>query len=183
MKKFIALFLVISFLGMNCATYERGEGINLSPDQKPGVKLVIQKTDGQQVRGELIAVKQNSLLLKESESGADVSVDIADIKTITIVKKSKVGKGAGFGFLGGASLGVVIGLASGDDPPGFMSYTAGDKAAFLGIAFGLIGMILGAAEGASAGADQKIQIEGKSDSEIKEILEDLREKARVPNFQ
>jgi hypothetical protein len=112
-----------------------------------------------------------------------VSVDIADIKTITIVKKSKVGKGAGFGFLGGASLGVVIGLASGDDPPGFMSYTAGDKAAFLGIAFGLIGMILGAAEGASAGADQKIQIEGKSDSEIKEILEDLREKARVPNFQ
>jgi hypothetical protein len=48
MIKIIVLLLVISFLWMNCATYERGDGINLSPDHKPGVKLIIQKADGQQ---------------------------------------------------------------------------------------------------------------------------------------
>ena len=37
-----------------------------------GIDLKIQKTDGQQVRSELNAVKQNSLLLMERGSGADV---------------------------------------------------------------------------------------------------------------
>jgi hypothetical protein len=64
MKKHIVLFLVISFLVMNCATYEKGEGINVEPGQKPGIKLVIQKKYYQEVKGELIAVKENSLLLK-----------------------------------------------------------------------------------------------------------------------
>jgi ribosome maturation factor RimP len=87
MRKFIALFFVISFLILNCATYERGKGIKIEPGQKPGAKVIIQKKDRQQVKGELIAVKENSLLLKEHESGADVSVDVSGINKITIVKK------------------------------------------------------------------------------------------------
>lgn len=69
MNKFTAPFLVISFLGMNYATHERGKGIKHEPAQTPGIKLIIQKTDGQQLRGALITVKQKSLLLMESESG------------------------------------------------------------------------------------------------------------------
>jgi hypothetical protein len=38
-------------------------------EEKRGATLIIQKKDGQQVKGELIAVKENSLLLKEAESG------------------------------------------------------------------------------------------------------------------
>lgn len=182
MKKFIALFLVISFLGMNCAMHERGEGINLSPDQKPGVKLVIKKTDGQKVRGELITVKKDSLLLKDAGSGADVSVDVGDINKITIVKKSQFWKAAAFGF-GGVALGATLGCAAGDDPPGWCSMTASDKALLAGIFFGLIGIFLGALAGLSDGIDYTIKLEGRSDSEIKDILEDLRKEARVPNFQ
>lgn len=66
MKKFTALSLVISFLGMNCATHERAKGIKHEPEQKLGIKSIIQKTDDQQLRGELITVKQKSLLLMES---------------------------------------------------------------------------------------------------------------------
>ena len=33
------------------------------------------------------------------------------------------------------------------------------------------------------GRDKTIQIEGKSDSEIQEILENLRKKARIQNYQ
>ncbi|MGB6865507.1 MAG: hypothetical protein WBE11_07415 [Candidatus Aminicenantaceae bacterium] len=93
---------------MNCATYERGEGINLEPGQKPGAKVIIQKIDGQQFRGELIAVKQNSLLLKEYESGGDITVDVEDIAVIKIVKKSKALLGAGIGLLISSSSLLII---------------------------------------------------------------------------
>ena len=44
-------------------------------------------------------------------------------------------------------------------------------------------VLSGAAIGALIGRDKKIKIEGKSDSEIKEILEKLRKKARVQNYK
>ena len=47
----------------------------------------------------------------------------------------------------------------------------------------LIGSGLGGIVGASAGNDKIIQIEGKSDTEIKEILEKLRKNARIKNAQ
>ncbi len=183
MRKFIALFLVIAFMGMNCATYERGEGISLEPDQKPGIRLVIQEKDDQQVRGELIAVKENSLLLKESDSGSDLSVDIKDIRTITIGKDTNFQSSVLFGLIMGAGFGAVSGIASGDDDPGLMSFTAEDKALMYGAALGLIGVVMGGIFGVMSGADKTIRMEGKSEAEIKKILEDLRKKARVPNFQ
>jgi hypothetical protein len=45
-------------------------------------------------------------------------------------------RGAGFGFLIGAVGGAGIGLASGDDPPGFMAFNATDKAIILGVGLG-----------------------------------------------
>jgi len=191
MKKLIALFLVISFIVINCATYERGEGINLSPNQKPGVKLVIQKTDSKQVRGELIAVKQNSLLLKESESGVDVSVEISEIKMIKIVKKSKALEQGGLGLLIGA-----VGVAACSFFLYFFTVLGmswewvGATEIFIEYALpygliggGTIGALIGVMIGASAGKDEIIQIEGKPEAEIKKTMEELRKKARVPNFQ
>lgn len=46
-----------------------------------------------------------------------------------------------------------------------------------------IGALLGGLIGAFAGTDETIRIEGKSDSGIQEILEKLRKKARVKNYQ
>ena len=178
MKKLIALLLIITFIGMNCATYEKGRGINLSPGQKPGTKLIIQKTNGQQIKGELIAVKQSSLLLIEEESGADKSISITDIKVVKIVRKSRFLLAAGTGLLIGAGIGALIGSSM------HKSNT-----------FDVWGSELGALAGAGAGAiigmiiesfissDKTIQFEGKSEVETKEILEDLRKKARVPDFQ
>jgi len=70
MRKFIALFMVFSILSLSG---------NLIAKERRGAELMVDKKDGQQVRGELIAVKQDSLLLLERESGADVSVDIEEI--------------------------------------------------------------------------------------------------------
>jgi hypothetical protein len=182
MKRLIALFLVISFLGLNCAKHELGEGISLEPGQKPGAKLVVQKKDGQKVKGELITVKQNSLLLKESESGEDVTAGVDDIKMITIVKESKTLTGVGLGFLAGATVGAIIGYVV-DEAIGKGDLIWGpEHSALLG---GAIGGLVGGISGGIIGANRSktIQIEGKSSMEIKGILEDLRKKARVPDFK
>ena len=66
MKKFVTLFLAFSILMLS---------VPLTAKERKGADLLIQKKDGAQVRGELIAMKENSLLLMERDSGADVTVD------------------------------------------------------------------------------------------------------------
>jgi hypothetical protein len=75
----------------------------IAKKQKHGTKLIVQKRDGQEIRGELIAVKNNSLLLLEFESAAEVSIGIIDIKVIKVIKKSLL-----------AILVVILGISEGD---------------------------------------------------------------------
>lgn len=74
----------------------------IAKKQKHGTKLIVQKRDGQEIRGELIAVKHNSLLLLEFESAAEVSIEIIDIKVIKVSKKSLL-----------AILVVILGISEG----------------------------------------------------------------------
>ena len=181
MRKIIVLFLAFSVFSIS---------VSLMAKERRGADLITQKTDAQQVRGELIAVKENSLLLKDSSSGADVTAVVGDMKTIIIVKKSKGLEKGGLGLLIGGAVGIAAGCAFLYTRTGFGLFgEIGSKEIYFEYAYpyGLIGStigaLLGAVQGASAGKDETIQIEGKSDSEIKETLEYLRKKARVPNFQ
>ncbi len=185
MKKCIVLFLVLSLFAFSENLYAK----------KNGSELIVQKIDGQYAIGELIAVKENSLLLLDSESGADVSVDIREIKLIEIVKKSKSLAWGGIGLISGAVIGSLIGYVEGDDPPGYGTWwghrvwmdlsimTAKDKALGYGFYIGLSGAILGGIIGALEGSDKIVQIEGKSETEIRKALYKLRKKARIRNFQ
>ena len=175
MRKLIALLLVFSLLALSG---------NLYAKERRGAELIVEKKDGQSVRGELITVKENSLLLL-SDSGADVSVEIGDVKIITIVYKSKFWKGAGYGLLAGGACGVAGGIIGGDDSSSLesFSFSTENKAVIAGIALGLAGVVLGGIIGASEGKDEIILIEGMSNSQIKKALEKLRKKARVRNFQ
>ena len=65
-KKFLSLFLVFSLMMLS---------VNLYAKERRGAKLIITKKDGQQIEGELITVKPNSLLLLNTE-GKDVPVDL-----------------------------------------------------------------------------------------------------------
>ena len=153
--------------------------MTLTAKERQGADLVIQKINGQRVRGELIAVKQNSLLLKDNYSGVDKTVGIDDIRVITIVKKSKLLEGGLIGLLLGGVIGFVIGYPQGDEI--FVSKPlAGGIGAAIG---GGIGALIGVGIGVAIIADKKIIIEGRSESEVQRILEDLRKKARVPDFQ
>ncbi len=165
-KKFISLFLVFSLLMLS---------VNLYAKERRGAKLIITQKDGQWINGELITVKPNSLLLLNNE-GKDVSVDIADIKIIVIVKKSKALLGSGLGFLIGAGWGMMIAVLSPDTFDDF-------PLALWSLICAAPGALLGAMVGSTAGADKTIRIEGMTDSEIQETLKKLRKKARVRNYK
>lgn len=149
--------------------------------ERRGAMLSVHKKDGQVVKGELIAVKQDSLLLLDSSSGADASVGIPEISAVRIVKKSKAWPGLGYGALAGALAGGIAGLSAGDDPAGWISFKAEDKALFFAVTLGVVSGLIGLLVGAAAGTDKEISFEGLNDRQIRYHLEDLRQRARMPD--
>ena len=172
MKKVISLLLMLSILLLSG---------NMFAQKRKGADLIIQKIDGSQIRGELIAAKNNSLLLMERDSGADVTVDIKDVRVISIGKKSKLLIGAGIGFLAGAIVGGLYGGVA--QPLSYESFYYFVQGLYFGVIGSLVCGIIGGIIGAALGKDETIRFEGKSNSEIQEILEKLRKKARVENYQ
>ncbi len=167
MKRFISLFLVFSVLALS---------MPLTAKERKGADLIIQRTDGTQVRGELIAVKENSLLLLVREWGADVTINIDDIRVITILRKSKAWLGYGLGLLAGVGVGAIAGNQ--------LSIPWWGKATGIcAIIGGLAGALVGALLGSSAGKDKTFSIYAMSDTQIQEILKKLRKQARVRNAQ
>ncbi len=191
MKKIIALLPVLSLLFMSCMTFSpdgREIGVHITVqtnrserhvEPKRGAWLEILDKGGRFIKGELLAVEQDSLLIWELASGIDIFVDIHHIKTIKLTRKSRAYEGA---LIGGA-LGTLIGAATYQEPrsTGWGVIDFGPE--FNAAAGGLMGMAAGGLIGAAAGADQTLQIEGKSDSEIRKMLEILNSHARFPSNQ
>ena len=169
-KKLISLFLVFSLVMLSVHLYAK---------ESRGAKLIITKKDGQQIEGELITAKPNSLLLLNTE-GKDVSVDIEEIKVIRVKKKSKVLLGVGLGMVVGGGGGALISIIS-----GWSVYEGGEgMAAVLSGGVGAIaGLLIGGTIGAAVGKDKTIQIEGMTDLEIQEAMDKLRKKARIRNYR
>ena len=162
MKKIIAIALVISVI-----VAIPGE---LRAKERRGIKVIIHKKDGLVVEGELIAVKTNSILVKDSKSGVDISVEVGNIKLIK--NRTTSAKGLGYGFLIGSAYVTAMAIAWKPSLPQSL------------LAVGIFGSI-----GAAIGGIMSIfttryefQIEGESEAEIIEIMGKLRKKARVRSY-
>jgi len=173
MKKSICVFVSVSILWLSGTMFS----------ERQGAEVLIKKKNGQRIQGELIAVKKSSVLVLGSESHSDEAAEIGDISFVQIVKKSNALKWGGIGLAIGVVGGLVGGFASGDDEPGFMSFSADQKAGLAAMGFGLIGLAVGSVAGMASGADVKYQFEGKSESEIRGYLAQLAPKSRVPHNQ
>lgn len=161
--KFISLFLVFSLVTLIAPIVAK---------ERRGIELEILKTDTQRIRGELIAVKENSLLLLDSK-GADIAVALSDVVVIKIVKKSKAHL---WGFLIGAGSGAILGSK-------FTWPESNKKLTVVGgVIFGAIGLLVGGIIRSVAGKDEIIRLDVKSPEEVKRILEELRSKARIPDY-
>ena len=154
MKKFTALFLLFSFLMLSGNMFAR---------ERRGANLKIRTIDNKQIKGELIAVKETSLLL--SEFGKDTSVNIEDITVIVIPKKSKF-LTVGLGLVIGGGVGYLTGCVV----QGVMGLITWGGISLLGLAVGL------------ARAKDEIIVFPENKNELDQILKRLRSKARVPDY-
>ena len=138
--------------------------------QKEGARLKVYKKDGEIIIGELLQIKEKSLLLMtNSETG--VTVDINEVRKIIIIKKSKALIGALMGVVGG-TLGLLMITKDGND-------TTGARGAICLIYGGIPGLVLGAFVGAVASTDKTFWAEGESQEEIDSIMIKLKKKARI----
>ncbi len=188
-KKFISLFLVFSLTVLPTSLDAK----------RKGAHLLITKKDGQKMSGELIAVKKSTLLLLDSKTKIDISINVREIKSIIVGKKSKIIQGMGGGAAVGGMIGMIIGATKKIEENG------GETPVFLFILFPLlfilpsaertanmvngsligvgVGLLIGTSFGVVAEKNRHIQIEGMTDLEIQKALDKLRNKARIRNYR
>lgn len=173
----LALLVTCIFLFQNCALIIPGTSKKRFPERREG-DIVITKKDGQKIEGELNIVKENSLHLLD-RYGKEVSIEIADIRTIRILKKSKRSLGSLIGGAVGYGIGVLVALSpsSGED------YSVVWTGVILGSLLALPGALIGGIVGATAGIDKTIRIEGMTDVQIKWAMDKLRKKARIRDYK
>ncbi len=148
-------------------------GISMPRDDR-GAYLVVTLKDGKEVEGELLAVKQDSLLLLKRLPEEGMTIALVDIGKVKIVKKSKALLGSAAGLLAGAGIGALWGHSLSDGE-------WADFGAFLGgIIIGGIGTVLGLTIGAVAGLDPVIVLAGRPEPEVKFILSRLSRMSRNP---
>lgn len=118
----------------------------------PGERIRLQtRSNSSWVVGTILAVDSDTVHLLLSETTRHVDVNRRAIARLEIshAVESNAGRAALKGFFIGAAVGALLGVASGDDPPGFISFTAGDKALILGLSGGGVGALLGLLSGSS----------------------------------
>jgi hypothetical protein len=154
---------------------------NLSAkDRKKGADIIVQKKDGKTIKGELLAVKNDAIILMDSLNLSGIKMKSKEIRKITIAKKSGFFKGLGLGLVIGGGSGALLGLASGDDKSGWFSMTAGEKAAVGGLGFGILGALAGGIVGTIKGIDESVVLEGRTAEEMVRVLRKLNTKSRFP---
>jgi hypothetical protein len=149
-------------------------------EKAKGAEVLVQKKDGQRVKAELLAVKDGRLILMDASTFSDVTCAVEDIRSIRIVKRATILKGLGLGSLTGGVAGSGLGFLSGNDKPGFLSFTAGQKALIFGVGLAAMGGIIGGISGALKGIDASVDLEGRSSQDIESILRKLDKEARFP---
>jgi hypothetical protein len=168
-QRFISFLIILLLIlpAILIAKERRGANVEIFKTKPKMEKTPWEMPD---IKGELIAIKENSLLVLDSR-GVDSSVDINELYAIRIVKKSK------------ALIGFCLGLVAPAAVWAAMGAKFDGLYALYSVMIGFPIAVLGAVIGGRLSRDNTYQIAGKSDAEIKKILEDLRKKARVPDFQ
>jgi hypothetical protein len=156
---------------------------DLAAREKRGLKLEVTFREGRQasrqVVGELVAVRTESLLLVQEYSELDLSIAIADITRIKVIKKSIARKWGTYMSLIGLCGGVLRGYSLRDDTEQLWPLAS----IYLGAGFAIGGFVVGAFAGHLASKGETFEFEGRSELEIKGMLDRLRNMARVSEYR
>ncbi|MDD8010530.1 MAG: hypothetical protein BWY42_01777 [Candidatus Omnitrophica bacterium ADurb.Bin277] len=83
----------------------------LEAGRRQGAQVIITKNDRSTVRGELLAVQENNLIVMDG-SMAGVIVSVKDIRDVNVLKKGNFWRGASVGFAAGAVSVTLLGITS-----------------------------------------------------------------------
>jgi hypothetical protein len=147
-------------------------------EKRKGAEVLIHKKDGQRIKAELLAVKEGRLILMDASDFSDVTCAVEDIRSLCLVKRTKILKGLGLGSLSGGIAGSGLGFLSPYDKGDY--FTPAGKALMAGVVLAAIGGIIGGISGALKGIDDSVDLEGRSSQDIESILRKLDKQARFP---
>ncbi len=153
---------------------------DIAAKERRGSDAVVARKDGRALQGEIIAVKKDSILLKESRSSYDVSISRSDIASIKVNKGSGAVSGAFLGTLVGGLTGMAIGRKAGESRHSLVNFeTAGTV---IGAAIGvLIGGGAGLWIGSSIKEYETFDLEHTVPEGIPLMMGRLRSRARFPD--
>lgn len=113
-------------------------------------------TDSGTIVGSLVRADSAGFWISTELSPQQVFVSRGSVKRLEVGlgTRSHAGQGALAGLFIGAGVGVIAGVAEGSDPPNsLIGFSAGDKAAILGLTLGGVGAALGALIGSGVTED------------------------------
>ena len=146
----------------------------LPAKERRGATVVVTMADGSLVKGELLVVKADALLIYDRDSGLGKSLDLQHVVKLKVIRESKFLLGMIFG------LGVGMGLTS-------YSIKKEDRA---GLFYGLGSMLLtpltglcGGILAAIASKDKKLSLAEKPSQAIQENLKRLKRYSREQDYE
>ena len=158
---------------------------DLTALERQGKQIYVHFKNGESIKGELIGVKPDYLLVLDSTAGVTEGIDIKDVRFIDIEKKPQIL----LGILVGSIPGMCIGYALGgpyediDWPWGGTTHAESQKAMAIAAGAVLGGLIDGMIGGFAFSKDERFKLEGMSEREVQFVLEKLRKIARVPDYK
>lgn len=156
-----------------------------------GKEVRVLLNNGQEIEGELLSVRDSSLVVSTLEdfdpddqvaqTRGIITLGNQEILRVVLKGESKILKGMGLGTLIGGGFGAALGFASGDDPPGWFSLTAGEKSVAGGIVFGAVGFIIGTVAGLASSSRDKI-VEPLPDQDFSSLRPFAKFPEKEPEF-
>jgi hypothetical protein len=136
-----------------------------------GAAVKVRMNDGQELKGELLAVLDRNLVLFDRVGEKELRVSIDRVTQISIVRKP----GVGTGFLNGMGIGIITGIASSSSNRD----THYDYPQFPSIVYGTLGGLLGGLSTLIPRPKKEYDIQGMSAAEVREFLVFLRRFTRA----
>jgi hypothetical protein len=142
----------------------------LTAKERRGATVVVTMTDGRGVvKGELLAVKADALLVYDKDAGQGKILDLQQVVRVKVLKKSKTLKGMAIGF----GVGLVIIFGSRLKFP-----NTGKDEEFHNLGFPFISGLCGGLLGALTSTPKKFLLAGESLESMQQNLERLKRYAR-----
>ncbi len=156
----------------------------LGAAHRQGTRIVVTKVDKTVIRGELLAVMDENLILMDELTRDGITVNLRDVRRVKAADKSNTLKGIGIGLISGAVLGAALGATSQEEEShgswsrGYIHIKLFTREQMIfggGLVFGALGA---AAGGLITGSGKEIAIVLLTPESTKKTISCLRRLAR-----